>query len=99
VPDAVNAEPGSDSTPAMWSVILLNDDHTPMDFVVYMLQELFDMEHEEAVQLMLRVHHEGAGECGVFAEEVAKANVEAVLALAREHQHPLQCVMKRKRSA
>jgi ATP-dependent Clp protease adaptor protein ClpS len=78
--------------------MLLNDDHTPMDFVVDGLQELFEMEHEEAVQLMLRVHNEGAGECGVFAEEVARMKVEAVLALAREHQHRLQCVMERRQS-
>jgi ATP-dependent Clp protease adaptor protein ClpS len=98
MPEAIDVEPGSGSTPAAWSVMLLNDDHTPMDFVVYALEELFEMEHDEAVRLMLRVHEEGAGECGVFAEKAAKMKVDEVLALAREHQHPLQCVMERKRS-
>jgi ATP-dependent Clp protease adaptor protein ClpS len=98
MPEAIDVEPGSGSAPAVWSVVLLDDEHTPMDFVVYALEELFEMEHDEAVRLMLRVHKEGAGECGVFAEEVAKIKVEAVLALAREHQHPLRCVMERTRS-
>jgi ATP-dependent Clp protease adaptor protein ClpS len=96
VSEVINPEPGSGSAPATWSVMLLNDDHTPMEFVVYVLQELFEMEHDEAVRLMLRVHHEGVGECGVFAEEVATMKVEAVLALAREHQHPLRCMMERR---
>jgi ATP-dependent Clp protease adaptor protein ClpS len=99
VPEANTTEPGSDSAPAMWSVLLLNDDETPMEFVVNVLQEFFDMDHDDAVQLMMRVHNEGAGECGVFAEEVAKMKVGAVVALAREHQHPLQCVMERRRPA
>jgi ATP-dependent Clp protease adaptor protein ClpS len=97
MPEAIDPEPGSGTAPAAWSVMLLNDEHTPMEFVVYALQELFEMEHDAAVQLMLRVHHDGMGECGVFAEEVARMKVDAVLALAREHQHPLQCVMQRKR--
>ena len=98
MPEASNAESDSGSAPAMWSVMVLNDDETPMEFVVYVLQEFFDMDHDEAVRVMLRVHNEGAGECGIFAEEVARMKVEAVLALAREHQHPLRCVMERKRS-
>jgi ATP-dependent Clp protease adaptor protein ClpS len=100
VPEAIDEEPGGGSVPAAWSVMLLNDDHTPMEFVVNALEELFEMEHDEAVQLMLRVHNEGVAECGVYAEEEeAKTKVAAVLALAREHQHPLQCVMERKASA
>lgn len=96
MPEAIDADPGRGSAPATWSVMLLNDDDTPMDFVVYALEQLFEMEHDEAVQLMLRVHNDGAGECGVFAEQAARMKVEAVRALAREHQHPLQCVMERK---
>jgi ATP-dependent Clp protease adaptor protein ClpS len=96
VPEAIDAEPSGGSTPATWRVLLLNDDDTPMEFVVHVLQELFDMDHEDAVRLMLRVHHEGSGECGAYSEEVAKMKVEAVIALAREHEHPLQCVMEKK---
>jgi len=99
MPEASDAEPGSGSVPAMWSVVLLNDDQTPMEFVVHVLQDVFDMDHEDAVQLMLRIHNKGQGECGVYAEDVAKTKVDAVLALAREHQHPLRCLMERKRAA
>jgi ATP-dependent Clp protease adaptor protein ClpS len=96
VSDPMQAE--ASAAPAMWSVLLLNDDHTPMEFVVQVLQELFAMDHDDAVRLMLRVHDNGLGECGVYAEEEAKTKVAAVLALAREHQHPLQCAMEQKRS-
>ena len=89
-------EAGGGAAPAMWRVLLLNDDHTPMEFVVHLLQELFGMDYDDAVRLMLHVHNAGTGECGVFAEEEAKSKVEAVMALAREHQHPLRCVMERK---
>jgi ATP-dependent Clp protease adaptor protein ClpS len=99
VPDPINAEPDSGSAPAMWGVMLLNDDHTPMEFVVHLLEEIFDMEHEDAVRLMLCVHNEGIGECGAYFEEVARMKVDAARALAREHRHPLQCVMERKRAA
>ena len=95
MPEAIDAEASNGATPVMWRVLLLNDDETPMEFVVHVLEELFDMEHEDAVRLMLRVHHEGAGECGAYSEEVAKMKVEAAMALAREHQHPLQCVMEK----
>jgi len=98
MPDPVNVEAGG-AAPAIWRVLLLNDDHTPMEFVVHVLQELFDMDHDLAVQLMLHVHNAGMGECGVYTETMAKAKVEAVAAMARQHQHPLQCVMERQQSA
>jgi ATP-dependent Clp protease adaptor protein ClpS len=98
VPEPINTEPGSGSTPTKWRVLLLNDDHTPMEFVVHLLQELFDMEHDVAVNLMLHIHHHGVGECGVYAEAEAKTMVAAALALAREHEHPLQCIMEQTRS-
>ena len=98
MPEPINTESGSGATSAKWRVLLLNDDHTPMDFVVHLLQELFDMEHDVAVNLMLHIHHHGVGECGVYTEEEAKTKVAAALALAREHGHPLQCIMEQKRS-
>ena len=96
MPETINA--GSGAAPATWRVLLLNDDHTPMAFVVDLLEQLFDMEYDDAVRLMMRVHQEGMGECGIYAEAEAKQKVAAVLAMAREHQHPLQCVMERKTS-
>jgi len=80
-------------------VLLLNDDRTPMAFVVDLLEQLFDMEYDDAVRLMMRVHQKGVGECGVYAEAEAKQKVATVLALAREHRHPLQCITERNGSA
>jgi ATP-dependent Clp protease adaptor protein ClpS len=79
-----------------WSVMLLNDDITPMDFVVWAIQEIFALDHESAIRLMLRVHNDGAAECGTYPHEIAKAKAAQVVALAREHRHPLQCVVERK---
>ena len=79
-----------------WSVLLLNDDHTPMDFVVDAIEKFFDMDIESARRLMLRVHNEGIAECGTYQEEIAKAKAAHVTAFAREHRHPLQCVIERK---
>ncbi len=95
MPEAMDAQPGGAAS-ATWRVLLLNDDDTPMEFVVHLLEELFDMDRELAMKVMLHVHQHGLGECGVYAEEEAKAKVAAVTALAREHRHPLQCVMERK---
>jgi ATP-dependent Clp protease adapter protein ClpS len=80
-----------------WSVSLLNDDHTPMDFVVYVIENVFDIDLESAKHLMLRVHNEGAAECGIYPHEVAKAKARQVADLAREHHHPLQVVIEPKR--
>jgi ATP-dependent Clp protease adaptor protein ClpS len=80
-----------------WSVSLLNDDHTPMDFVVDVIEKVFDIDLESARHLMLRVHNEGAAECGIYPYEVAKAKATQVADFAREHQHPLQVVIEPKR--
>ncbi len=80
--------------PSLYKVILLNDDFTPMDFVIVVLQEFFAMNEERATQVMLTVHHEGRGVCGIYSEDIAATKVEQVLAFAREHQHPLSCVME-----
>ncbi|MEW5769744.1 MAG: ATP-dependent Clp protease adapter ClpS [Pseudomonadota bacterium] len=88
----VPAEP-----PPMFKVLLLNDDYTPMEFVVKVLQQFFHMDREQATVVMLKVHNEGAGIAGVFPRDVAETKVHQVLAYARSHQHPLQCVMEEDR--
>ncbi len=80
--------------PPMFKVLLLNDDYTPMDFVVAVLQSIFAMTREQATQVMLKVHREGMGVCGVYPRDLAESKVEQVLAFARKHQHPLKCVME-----
>ena len=80
--------------PAMYQVMILNDDYTPMEFVVAVLQKFFVMDREKATQVMLKVHREGRGVCGVFPRDVAATKVELVGDFAREHQHPLQCTME-----
>jgi ATP-dependent Clp protease adaptor protein ClpS len=80
--------------PPLFKVILLNDDYTPMEFVVVVLQSFFSMTREQATQVMLKVHREGMGVCGVYARDIATTKVEQVVAYARKHQHPLQCVME-----
>jgi ATP-dependent Clp protease adaptor protein ClpS len=79
-----------------WSVLLLNDEFTPMEFVVNVIEQFFDMDRESAKHLMFRVHNEGTGECGVYSQEVAKTKADRVMEFAREHRHPLQCVVERK---
>ena len=80
--------------PPMFKVMLLNDDYTPMEFVVVVLQKFFGMSRERATQVMLKVHREGIGVCGVFPRDVASTKVQQVAAYSRKHQHPLQCVME-----
>jgi ATP-dependent Clp protease adaptor protein ClpS len=80
--------------PPMFKVMLLNDDYTPMEFVVLVLQKFFAMSRERATQVMLKVHREGIGVCGVFPGDVATTKVEQVTAYSQKHQHPLQCVME-----
>jgi ATP-dependent Clp protease adaptor protein ClpS len=80
--------------PPMYKVMLLNDDFTPMEFVVLVLQKFFAMNRERATQVMLKVHREGIGVCGVFPRDVASTKVQQVAGFARKHQHPLQCVME-----
>ncbi|HMV21369.1 MAG TPA: ATP-dependent Clp protease adapter ClpS [Rhodocyclaceae bacterium] len=80
--------------PRLYKVLLLNDDYTPMDFVVSVLQRFFGMDTEQATRIMLKVHNEGRGLCGVFPRDIAATKVEQVSAHARQHQHPLACVME-----
>ena len=80
--------------PPMFQVMLLNDDYTPMEFVVGVLQTFFGKSREAATQVMLKVHREGRGVCGVYPQDVAATKVDLVCNHSREHQHPLQCVME-----
>jgi ATP-dependent Clp protease adaptor protein ClpS len=80
--------------PPLFKVILLNDDYTPMEFVVMVLQEYFNRDLETATQIMLKIHHDGRGVCGVYSKDVAGTKVELVLAAARRGGHPLQCIME-----
>lgn len=80
--------------PPMYKVLLLNDDFTPMDFVVQILQRFFAKSREQATQIMLKVHNEGVGLCGIYPHDIAETKVNQVVAYAREQQHPLQCVME-----
>lgn len=82
--------------PSLYRVLLLNDDYTPMEFVVMVLKEIFHKSMEEATQIMLHVHNHGVGECGVYPFEVAESKVTLVMDAARKNQHPLQCVMEKK---
>lgn len=81
--------------PRLYKVLLLNDDFTPMDFVVQVLERFFAMDRERATQIMLKVHHEGRGLCGVYPRDIAATKVEQVSAFALQHQHPLACVMEK----
>ena len=81
--------------PALYKVLLLNDDYTPMEFVVHVLQRFFNKDINEATEIMLHVHQNGVGICGVFTFEVAETKVTQVIDLARQHQHPLQCTMEK----
>ena len=77
--------------PPLYRVILLNDDYTPMEFVVYILQSFFNMNQEKATQVMLAVHQHGNGVCGIFTKEVAETKCSQVLNFAKENEHPLAC--------
>ena len=81
-------------SPKLYQVVMLNVDFTPMEFVVYVLQAHFRHDIESATQIMLKIHHEGRGVCGVFTKDIAATKVELVLAAAREAGHPLQCIME-----
>lgn len=82
--------------PNLYRVILLNDDYTPMEFVVHVLVHFFAKSRDEATRIMLHVHQTGVGECGVFTYEIAETKVTQVMDFARQYQHPLQCVMEKK---
>ncbi|MEQ8481334.1 MAG: ATP-dependent Clp protease adapter ClpS [Hoeflea sp.] len=82
--------------PSLYRVLLLNDDYTPMEFVIHVLERFFQKDREQATRIMLHVHNHGVGECGVFTFEVAETKVTQVMDFARTNNHPLQCVMEKK---
>jgi len=81
--------------PTMYKVLMLNDDYTPMEFVVHVLERFFQKNRDQATQIMLHVHRRGVGVCGVFTYEVAETKVTQVMDLARQNQHPLQCTIEK----
>ncbi|MEP7239988.1 MAG: ATP-dependent Clp protease adapter ClpS [Devosia sp.] len=81
--------------PNLYRVLLLNDDYTPMEFVILVLQDVFNKSREDATNIMMHVHTKGVGECGVYPYEVAETKVARVMDTARKNQHPLQCVMEK----
>ena len=81
--------------PSLYKVLLLNDDYTPMEFVVHVLERFFNKGREDATRIMLHVHHKGVGICGVYTYEVAETKVAQVMDFSRQHQHPLQCTMEK----
>jgi ATP-dependent Clp protease adaptor protein ClpS len=81
--------------PNLYKVLLLNDDYTPMEFVVHVLERFFNKGRDEATQIMLHVHQKGVGICGVFTYEVAETKVTQVMDFSRQHEHPLQCTMEK----
>ena len=80
--------------PPLYKVVLLNDDYTPMEFVIHILEQFFGMDREKATRIMLHVHTRGKGVCGVFSRDVAETKVQQVNDYSREHQHPLLCTME-----
>jgi ATP-dependent Clp protease adaptor protein ClpS len=88
------AQGGPHQAAALYQVVLLNDDYTPMEFVVMVLQQYFQRDLDTATHIMLKIHHEGRGVCGVYTKDVAATKVELVLAAARREGHPLQCIME-----
>jgi len=90
----VKAKPKT-KKPSMFKVLMLNDDYTPMEFVVHVLERFFSKTREEATRIMLHVHRRGVGICGVFTYEVAETKVTQVMDFARQHQHPLQCTLEK----
>jgi ATP-dependent Clp protease adaptor protein ClpS len=81
--------------PSMYKVLMLNDDYTPMEFVVHILERFFNKNRQEATRIMLHVHKRGVGICGVYTYEVAETKVTQVMDFARQHQHPLQCTLEK----
>jgi ATP-dependent Clp protease adaptor protein ClpS len=81
--------------PPLYKVLLLNDDYTPMDFVVSIVKQIFHKAHEEAIRIMLEVHNQGSGLCGTYTRDVAETKIDQVVLTARKNEHPLQCVMEK----
>ena len=90
----VKAKPKT-KKPSMYKVLMLNDDYTPMEFVVHALERFFAKSRQEATRIMLHVHRRGVGICGVYTYEVAETKVTQVMDFARQHQHPLQCTLEK----
>jgi len=90
----VKAKPKT-KKPSMYKVLMLNDDYTPMEFVVHILERFFSKTRDEATRIMLHVHRRGVGICGVYTYEVAESKVTQVMDFARQHQHPLQCTLEK----
>src|SRR5690554_3033115 len=90
----LDRQPAKLAPPPLYQVVLLNDDYTPMEFVVMVLQRIFGKNEDEAARIMLKVHHEGRGVCGVYTRDIAATKVEMVQQTAHAHQHPLQCLME-----
>jgi ATP-dependent Clp protease adaptor protein ClpS len=90
----VKAKPKT-KKPSMYKVLMLNDDYTPMEFVVHILERFFSKSRQEATRIMLHVHRRGVGICGVYTYEVAETKVTQVMDFARQHQHPLQCTLEK----
>jgi ATP-dependent Clp protease adaptor protein ClpS len=90
----VKAKPKT-KKPSMYKVLMLNDDYTPMEVVVHILERFFHKSRDEATRIMLHVHRRGVGVCGVYTYEVAETKVTQVMDFARRHQHPLQCTMEK----
>ncbi|MBF6616046.1 ATP-dependent Clp protease adapter ClpS [Pollutimonas thiosulfatoxidans] len=90
----LDRQPAKLAPPPMYQVILLNDDYTPMEFVVVVLQRIFGKSEDEAARIMLKVHHEGRAVCGVYPRDIAATRVEMVRQMAQARQHPLQCLME-----
>ena len=91
---AVKSRPKT-KKPSMYKVLMLNDDYTPMEFVIYVLESFFGMSHDEATQVMLHVHQKGVGVCGVFTYEIAETKVNQTMDLAQKNEHPLQCTIEK----
>ena len=81
--------------PSMYKVLMLNDDYTPMEFVIYVLERFFSKDRSEATDIMMNIHNHGVGICGVYTYEVAETKVTQVMDLARQNQHPLQCTIEK----
>jgi ATP-dependent Clp protease adaptor protein ClpS len=81
--------------PNLYKVLILNDDYTPMEFVIHVLEKFFNKDREDATQIMLHVHHKGVGICGIYTYEVAETKVTQVVDFSRQHSHPLQCTMEK----
>ncbi len=81
--------------PPFYKVVMLNDDYTPMDFVVEILKSIFRKSHEDAIGIMIEIHKKGSGLCGIFTHEIAETKMEMVIAIARQNEYPLQCVMEK----